>query len=64
VSTGRLIVRAGGPPAPAQLAALAAAATALVEEGRPAPPDPLPPAYRSAWRRAAVAEAVAARGSR
>jgi hypothetical protein len=60
--TPRLVIRAGGEPAPAQLAALAAAAAALLEAERAPAPDPLPAAYRSRWRRAAIAEGVAARG--
>ena len=51
-----LTIRAGGVPAPAQLAALAAALTALVEGERRAPADPAPAAYRSRWRRAALIE--------
>lgn len=51
----RLEVAAGGVPSPEQLAALAAA---LFEATRPvaAPADPLPAAYRSRWRRAAMRE--------
>ena len=57
---GGLTVVAGGAPAGDQLAAMAAAVAALIDaEGRGAP-DPLPPAYRSRWRRAAIEEAVAA----
>ena len=51
-----ITIRAGGTPGPAQLAALAAAATALVERERGAPADPRPAAYRSRWRRAALIE--------
>ena len=51
-----LRVRAGGTPTAAQLAALAAAATALVEAERAAPADPRPAAYRSRWRRAGMLE--------
>jgi hypothetical protein len=54
--TARLVIRAGGEPDPARLAALAAAAASLIER-RPAP-DPLPPAYRSRWRRAGIAAAL------
>jgi hypothetical protein len=61
VSPARLVVRAGGEPGPPQLAALAAAAAALLEAERAPAPDPLPPAYRSRWRRAAIEEALAAR---
>jgi hypothetical protein len=57
--TARLVIRAGGKPAPAQLAALTAAVSALLDGERAAAPDPVPPAYRSRWRRTAVAEAVA-----
>ena len=58
MSPGRLVIRAGGEPAPAQLAALAAALTALLEGESAGAPDPLPAAYRSRWRRAAIARAV------
>jgi hypothetical protein len=61
VSAARLVIRAGGEPAPARLAALGAAVAALLDAERAPAPDPLPPAYRSRWRRAAIAEAVAAR---
>ena len=47
---------AGGRPAAAELAALTAALTALVEAERAVPADPLPSAYRSRWRRAALLE--------
>ena len=52
-----LTIRAGGAPAPAQLAALTAALAALVEGERRAPADPRPAAYHSRWRRAALIEA-------
>lgn len=55
--SARLEIRAGGTPTRAQLAALSAALTALVE-GERAPADPLPAAYRSRWRRAAITEAI------
>ena len=45
MSPGRLVIRAGGKPA-------------LLEGERAAAPDPLPAAYRSRWRRAAIARAV------
>jgi len=51
-----LRITAGGVPSPHQLAALTAALTTLVESERPAPADPLPAAYRSRWRRAALVE--------
>ncbi len=51
-----LTIRAGGTPTPAQLAALAAAVTAVVEGERGVPVDPTPFAYRSRWRRAAMLE--------
>lgn len=51
-----LTVMAGGPPSAAESAALAAAITALVEGERGAPGDPVPAAYRSRWRRAALIE--------
>jgi len=56
VSAGRLRVRAGGAPAPAELAAIAAALTALVESERGAPADTTPVAYRTRWRRAGMLE--------
>jgi hypothetical protein len=64
VSPGRLVIRAGGEPAPAQLAALAAAVAALLDGERAPAPDPLPPQYRSRWRRAAIARAVQPWGRR
>ena len=61
MSSWTLEVRAGGAPAPSELAALAAAVGSLVDAERAAAvPDPLPPAYRSAWRRAGIQEALAA----
>ncbi len=60
--TARLVIRAGGEPAPAQLAALTAAVAALLDRDRAPAPDPLPPAYRSRWRRAGL-EAAVRRGS-
>jgi hypothetical protein len=51
-----LRVTAGGVPSPRQLAALTAALTTLVESERPVAADPLPAAYRSRWRRAALIE--------
>ena len=53
---GELTVLAGGAPVPAQLAALGAALTALIEGERRAPVDPTPAVYRSRWRRAALIE--------
>ncbi len=59
---GGLTIRAGGAPSAGQLAALAAAVTAVIEgEGR-APADPRPAAYRSRWRRAALLDAVEVSG--
>ena len=56
-----LEVRAGGAPAPSELAAIAAAVASVVEAERSAAaPDALPPAYRSAWRRAGIHEALEA----
>ena len=49
-------VTAGGAPTAAQLAALMSALTALVDEEAAAAPDPVPPVYRSRWRRAGVVE--------
>ena len=49
-------MRAGGTPAPAELAALAAAVTALVESESGVPADTTPVAYRSRWRRAGMLE--------
>jgi hypothetical protein len=61
VSRSRLTVEAGGAPGGAEAAALAAALAALLddERARAGAADPLPPAYRSQWRRAAALEAVA-----
>jgi hypothetical protein len=57
VRRGALSIRGGGTPGPAQLAALAAAITALIEGERArGPADPVPAAYRSRWRRAALLE--------
>ena len=64
MSSAGLLIRAGGRPAPAQLAALTAAVAALLDDERAVAPDPLPPAYRSRWRQAAIGEAVAAAGRR
>jgi hypothetical protein len=61
VSPPRLVIRAGGEPGPARLAALGAAVAALLDAERAPAADPLPPAYRSRWRRAAIAEGLAAR---
>jgi len=49
-------ITAGGVPSPRRLAALTAALTTLVESERPVAADPLPAAYRSRWRRAALVE--------
>lgn len=57
-----LRITAGGAPGPAQLAALAAAVTALVEDERRVPADPTPAAYRSRWRRAAMIETTEVAG--
>lgn len=46
---------AGGAPAPAELAALAAAVRHAFSGGGPAP-EVVPDAYRSRWRRAAMLE--------
>jgi hypothetical protein len=46
-------------PADEQIAALVAALTALREVERRPAPDPVPPAYRSRWRRAAIERAIA-----
>ena len=51
-----ITITAGGAPAPAALAALTAALTALIEQESAVAPDPLPAAYRSRWRRAALLE--------
>ncbi len=61
MSASRLTVVAGGAPAGAEAAALAAVITAVLddERARATAPDPLPWAYRSQWRRAAALEAVA-----
>jgi hypothetical protein len=54
--TGSIAVLSGGAPGPAALAAMAAAAVAVVESEAGPPADPLPAAYRSRWRRAAMLE--------
>ena len=54
-----LTVLRGGTPTGEQLAAIAAAAVAVLEASRAHAPDPVPPAYRSRWRRAAIDRAVA-----
>jgi hypothetical protein len=51
----RLEFVAGGVPDPARMAALAAAATAMMQNGGPAA-DPTPASYRSRWRRVALLE--------
>jgi hypothetical protein len=56
VSAASLRVRGGGTPTAAQLAALTAAVTAVIESERAAPVDPRPAAYRSRWRRAGMLE--------
>ncbi len=49
---------AGGPTA-AELAAVAAAVAAVLdEEAASVAADPVPAAYRSAWRRAAIRDAL------
>ena len=58
MSPWRLVIRAGGQPDPARLAALTAAVAALLDGERAPAPDPVPPQYRSRWRRAAIARAV------
>ena len=48
-----------GAPTAAELAAVAAAVAALMdEEAAAVVADPLPAAYRSAWRRAAIQDAL------
>jgi hypothetical protein len=56
--TGSIAVLSGGAPGPAALAAVTAAALAVVESEAVAPADPLPAAYRSRWRRAAMLESA------
>jgi hypothetical protein len=60
VTSRALEVRAGGAPAPAELAAIAAAVAVVEAERSAAVTDALPPAYRSAWRRAGIHEALEA----
>jgi hypothetical protein len=59
-----ITICAGGSPASEQLAALAAAVSALLDAERREEVDSAPPAYRSRWRRAAVAAATAPWGGR
>jgi hypothetical protein len=48
-----------GRPDPAEVAAITAAVAAILEEEQAAAVhDPLPAAYRSAWREAAIAEGL------
>jgi acyl-CoA carboxylase epsilon subunit-like protein len=49
-------IAGGGRPTAPQLAALTAALDALIESERAVLDDPLPAAYRSRWRRAALME--------
>ncbi len=56
--TGPMAVLSGGAPGPAALAAITAAAIAVVESESGPAADPLPPAYRSRWRRAAMLESA------
>ncbi len=45
-------------PSPEEAAAIAAAVRVLQEANRHGGPDPLPAAYRSAWRTTAIREGV------
>jgi hypothetical protein len=54
--TLRIRVTAGGTPTAEQLAALTSALTALIEAEGALAEDPLPPVYRSRWRRAGMVE--------
>jgi hypothetical protein len=54
--TVRIRVTAGGTPTAGQLAALTSALTALVDAEGAAAPNPVPPLYRSRWRRAGMVE--------
>jgi len=52
-------VTAAGAPTAAEVAAVSAAIAAVLEEEAAAVgADPLPPAYRSAWRRAGIRDAL------
>ena len=56
--TGSVAVLSGGAPGPAALAAITAAAIAVIESEAGPPADPLPAAYGSRWRRAAMLESA------
>ncbi len=56
MTAAAITVTAGGAPGPATMAALAAAVAAVIEEESAVVADPLPGAYRSRWRRAALLE--------
>jgi hypothetical protein len=56
--TSGIRVTAGGRPTAEQMSALTAAVTALLDEEAAAAPGGLPPAYRSRWRRAGMADAT------
>jgi hypothetical protein len=60
VRPGGLTIEAGGRLDGEQIAAIAAAISTVLDEERAAtrPVDPLPAAYRSAWRRAAIRDAL------
>jgi hypothetical protein len=52
----KIRITGGGAPTAGQLAALTSALTALVDEEGASAPDPVPPVYRSRWRRAGMLE--------
>ncbi len=55
---GSIKVDKGGVPTDAQVAALVAAISAILEEEAARPVDPLPAVYRSAWRSEAIRDAL------
>jgi len=59
VRPGGLTIIAGGAPTEHQIAALAAAVTALLDDERREVPDRALLAYGSRWRRSAIVAAVA-----
>ena len=63
MSAAGLEIRAGGRAGRAQTAAIVAAVQQLLAEDAAGADDGMPPAYRSAWRRAGRREAVERAGT-